>query len=101
MRAVAVLVLICSAGLSGPRSDRDPALRQAQGENEEVFVFGGGQIFREAVEKGLVDRLYLTLVKGDYDADTFFPDYSEFTKVLEQEEKTADGYTYTFLTLEK
>src|SRR5258706_13648590 len=29
MRAAAVLLLICSAGLSGPRSDRDLALRQA------------------------------------------------------------------------
>src|SRR5581483_10637734 len=39
---------------------------------EEMFVFGGGQIFRQALEKGLVDRLYLTIIKGDYDADTFF-----------------------------
>src|SRR5437868_15482904 len=33
--------------------------------SEEIFIFGGGQIFKEALEKGLIDRLYLTLVKGD------------------------------------
>nr|AIA19182.1 Dihydrofolate reductase [uncultured bacterium] len=81
----------------------EDAVRQAQtcSGNEEIFIFGGGQIFKESIEKGLVDRMYLTVVKGDYHADTFFPDYSEFTKVIEKEEKDADGFTYTFLTLEK
>lgn len=68
---------------------------------DEIFIFGGGQIFKEAIEKGLVDRLYLTLVKGDYGADIFFPDYSAFTKVLHKEAGESDGYSYTFLDLEK
>lgn len=68
---------------------------------EEIFIFGGGQIFKEAIEKGLIDRLYLTIVKGDFGADTFFPDYSMFTKVLHKEEHESDGYSYTFLDLEK
>lgn len=81
----------------------EDALARAQGKtgDDEVFIFGGGQLFKESIEKGLVDRIYLTLVKGDYGADTFFPDYSAFTKVVEKEEKNADGYQYTFLTLEK
>lgn len=45
--------------------------------SEEIFIFGGGQIFTEAVKEDLVDRLYLTIVKGDYGADVFFPDYSK------------------------
>jgi len=69
--------------------------------NDEVFLFGGGQIFKEALAMDAVDRIYLTVVKGDYGADTFFPDYSAFTKELKREEHTSDGYTYTFLDLEK
>ena len=42
----------------------------------EIFIFGGGQLFVEAVQKRIVDKLYLTLVEGDFGADTFFPDYS-------------------------
>src|SRR4051812_33776838 len=57
---------------------------------DEIIVFGGGQIYKEALEKGLVDRLYLTLVKGDFGADTFFPEYPEFTKILEKTEHDAD-----------
>jgi len=79
----------------------EEALRRAQGKNEEIFIFGGGQIFKEALEKNLVDRIYLTLVKGDFGADTFFPDYSAFKKVINKEEHESDGYTYTFLDLEK
>ncbi len=81
----------------------DEALQQAKGKpgDEEVFIFGGGQVFKEALERGLVDRLYATLVKGDFHADTFFPDYSSFTKVISKEEREADGYEYTFLLLEK
>ena len=77
------------------------ALRQAQGKNEEIFIFGGGQIYAESLKENLVDRLYLTIVEGDYGADTFFPEYPEFTKVLENEKKESDGYRYAFLTLEK
>jgi len=76
------------------------AAKKAPG-SDEIFIFGGGQIFTEAVEKDLVDRLYLTIVKGDYGADTFFPEYPRFTKVVNKEEGESDGYHYTFLDLEK
>ena len=81
----------------------EEALRVAQGKegSEEIFVFGGGQIFKEALEKNLVDRLYLTIVKGDYDADAFFPDYSGFKTVVYKKEGKSNGYSYTFLDVEK
>lgn len=82
----------------------EEAIKEAQNKpgNEEIFIFGGGQIFKAALEKGVVNRLYLTIVKGDYGADTFFPDYSSFGfKIIDQEEKESDGYQYTFLTLER
>ena len=80
----------------------EEALRQAQGKpgDNEVFIIGGGQIFEQALP--LADKLYLTIVEGEYDADTFFPEYSSiFTKVVSEEKKEADGYKYTFLDLEK
>ncbi len=68
---------------------------------DEIFIFGGGQIYKETIEQDLVDRLYLTIVTGRYDADAFFPKYPQFTKIIEKEEREADGYKYTFLTVEK
>jgi dihydrofolate reductase len=69
--------------------------------SEEVFVFGGGQIFKEAMKKNLVDKLYLTIVEGDFGADTFFPDYSDFRKVVFEKKGGSGEYKYKFLELEK
>ena len=51
------------------------------GQDEEVFILGGAQIFQQAIDMGIVDRLYLTQVEGDFNCDTFFPDYSDFNKM--------------------
>lgn len=81
----------------------EEALKEAKKEEnlEEIFVIGGGEIYKQALSSAY--RLYLTLVDDNTDGDTFFPDYSEFTKTISEErhvdEKT--GLTYSFLTLEK
>ncbi len=67
----------------------------------EVFIIGGGQVFKEAMEKNLVDKIYLTLVEGDFGCDTFFPDYSDFKKIKSEEEFQSGEYKGKFLILEK
>lgn len=65
----------------------------------EIFIIGGGQIFEQAIR--LADKLYLTKIKGDFRADTFFPNYSNFKKTTFQQEGESNGYSYRFLELEK
>lgn len=78
----------------------EKALRQVQGKlNNEIFIIGGGQIYQQAI--GIADKLYLTIVKGKYDADTFFPDYSQFKKVVFEEKHKDNKYEYKFIELEK
>jgi dihydrofolate reductase len=50
----------------------------------ECFIIGGGQIYKETLEKGLADRMYLTHIHEAFDADTFFPtfDASQWTKAI-------------------
>ncbi len=69
--------------------------------SDEIFIFGGGEIFRQALEKGLVDKLYLTIARGDFGADTFFPDYSEFKKIVKEESGESNGIKFKFANLEK
>lgn len=76
----------------------DEALKEAEG-TDEVFIIGGGQIYQEAISKA--DKLYLTVVEGNPDADTFFPDYSEFKKVVFEENHGKDGLKYKLLDLER
>lgn len=77
----------------------DEALEQAKnGYQHEVFVVGGGELYGQSLP--VADRLYLTVVKGVYEADVFFPEYDGFREVS-REERASDGYEYTFLTLER
>lgn len=39
----------------------------------QVFIIGGSQIYREALEQDLVDLVYLTRVHESYDGDAYFP----------------------------
>lgn len=68
-------------------------------ETDEIFIIGGGQIYKEALP--YVDKLYLTVVDKEAEADTFFPDYSDFKKVVFREEHEEKGMKYTFLELER
>ncbi len=68
-------------------------------DTQEIFIFGGGEIY--AATLPLVERLYLTIVEVDLVGDTFFPDYSKFSKVLRQETHEENGYRFQFLDLER
>ncbi len=48
------------------------AIAKAQ-EFSKIFIVGGAGIYTEAL--ALADTWELTLVEGDYDGDTFFPEY--------------------------
>lgn len=67
--------------------------------SEEIFVIGGGEIYQLMMPK--VERLYLTVVDATAEADTYFPDYSEFKKVLDDEVHEENGIKYRYLTLER
>ena len=57
------------------------ALRIAS-DDDEVFIGGGGEIYRQTLD--LADRIYLTLVHGEFEGDTHFPrfDQSDWRLVL-------------------
>ena len=45
---------------------------------ERVFIIGGGQIYKLAMDAGLVDEMYITKVNAEFpDADVFFPEFDE------------------------
>jgi dihydrofolate reductase len=51
---------------------------------EKCFIIGGGQIYKESLEKNLVDEMLITHVEVAPPADTFFPeiDQSNWEKEL-------------------
>ena len=47
------------------------AVKFAKKIDEEVFIIGGGNIYGQTMD--IVDKLEVTLVKADLEADTYFP----------------------------
>jgi len=66
---------------------------------EEIFVIGGGQIYEQSLP--FVERLYLTLIEGEFEGDTFFPIYEEFKTIKYEEVLQNENYKFKFLVLEK
>ncbi|MDO8590088.1 MAG: dihydrofolate reductase [bacterium] len=78
------------------------ALAQAQATpgSAEIFIVGGGEIYKAALP--LTNRLYITLIDKEVDGDTFFPEYSNvFTKKISEESKEFEGLKYSYLVLER
>ena len=64
-------------------------------EKEELFIIGGANIYAQAID--IADKLYITEVHQTFpEADTFFPDYSRFSKEISKKEGNGNGYIYTF-----
>jgi len=67
----------------------------------EIYVSSvGRKIYSLGIKHA--DKLYLTLVDREYpDADAFFPDYSEFKKVVSEENRVQGDLKYKFIELIK
>lgn len=87
-------------GVVTAASVEDALAKGAAAGQEEIFVIGGGQIYTQALPHA--DRLYLTLIDAEKEADAFFPEYEHlFTKKLATESREHDGLKYSWVDLER
>ena len=66
-------------------------------EGDEIFVIGGGQIYKQAIAKA--DKLYLTKIHAAFpDADTFFPEFdcSAFEETFCEKHEPSEKCQYAF-----
>lgn len=88
--------------LTAPSLEEALALAHSRDESE-AFVIGGGQIFRLALP--LAERIYLTQVHAQVQADTFFPrlDPADWVEVEAEtlDAGVKDQYPATFKVLER
>ncbi|MCO5260657.1 MAG: dihydrofolate reductase [Crocinitomicaceae bacterium] len=48
-----------------------------------VYIIGGGEIFKQALELGVVDEMYITHINHSFNCDVFFPQFD--TSLWKQE----------------
>jgi dihydrofolate reductase len=66
-----------------------------------VYIIGGGQIYREAIELNVLTEMFITEVDHTYGADTFFPeiDLSDWTSEVVLEHAADDKHAVGFKIL--
>ena len=103
-------IVVTRHDLPGPPLEFDVAhsLKEAleiakRDEQEEIFVIGGGEIYKEALP--LADRIYLTRVHAEIDGDVKLPpvDWAQWRKTASVDHPMDDKHTiaFTFETWER
>lgn len=93
------IVITRSEEWSAEGCERASSLEQAVGMCEgeqEIFVIGGGEIYRQAMP--LADRLYLTRVEKEYAGDTYFPEIraDEWRELSNERYERGEKFEYPF-----
>ncbi len=79
------------------------AIKFAKKIDDHIFIIGGGNIYEQTI--GLVDKIEVTLVKADLQADTYFPEIDN--KIWKKTDETChekderNNYDFCFQTFEK
>lgn len=69
---------------------------------DQIFVIGGGELFRAALEHPRCTRVYLTLVHASFVCDTHLPPLRpSFRRVESDGPHTEDDLSYTYETYER
>lgn len=68
----------------------------ACGEEEEIFVIGGGELYRSAL--AMTDRIYLTTVDAEPAGDTFMPEFNleEWREISSQSYPADDRHRHAY-----
>ena len=71
------------------------------GDDDEVFVIGGAQLYRDAL--ALANRLYLTEIDADFPGDTHFPEFEQaaWVETAREAQVSASGLRYAYVILDR
>ncbi len=66
---------------------------------DEIIIFGGAEIYKQALS--ITDKIYLTRINTHVDGDAFFPDLhmDEWEETSAEEHETDEGLSYEYITL--
>ncbi len=82
----------------------DEVVKMSEGDREkELMICGGATVYAQFLP--ITDRLYLTFIHHNFEADTFFPEFdmSQFKEIKREDHKADDKnkYDYSFVVLER
>lgn len=70
--------------------------------SSDIWIIGGGEIYKQSMD--IADRIELTRVHSDFEADTFFPEIGDEWELISEEYHASDDrhkYDFTYLTYDR
>ena len=61
---------------------------------QDLWIIGGEQLYKCALESDVVDEIHVTYIKEEYDCDTFFPPISSLVFKMVSEQKISEKIEY-------
>ena len=68
-------------------------------EKNNIFVIGGGEIYKQFLDKA--DRIELTLIHKNFDGDTYFPEIGINWQVVESQKSTFEDTDIDYISYQK
>lgn len=65
---------------------------------KDVYICGGESVYREALESGLVEKLYITEINLKIEGDAFFPTFDKEAFSLTERQTFKTDLEFSFLT---
>jgi dihydrofolate reductase len=62
---------------------------------DEAFICGGGEVFGETIARA--DKIFLTVVRGKFEGDAFFPEIPPFFEEVERRTMNGDVIPYDLI----
>ncbi|KGL58756.1 dihydrofolate reductase [Polaribacter sp. Hel1_85] len=73
--------------------------------DDDIFIIGGAQVYKETIKKDLVNQLDITIVHHEFEADAFFPEIDlDIWEEKSREDFKADEknkFDYSFVSFQK
>lgn len=70
---------------------------QSRGDIDKIFVIGGADVFRAALDHPDCGQMFITRVRGDFSCDRFLPDrFADYRQKSRSQPVKEKGYVYNF-----
>ena len=82
--------------------DLESFLQDFAGADKVLWVSGGADVFKQIIDLGMADELYLTHIDADFGCDRFFPPFEEAFELVESgEPQEQNGFHFHYATYRK
>lgn len=78
-------------------------LAKEKAPDQDIFIIGGGQIYAEALDSGLADKVYATEIHHNIEGDTAFPelDMSIWKEISREPQPIDNNYDFDFVIYQR